>query len=60
MPRPRRFISGCASAPTRSAHLESLRAAGVNHVALNLRFNRADIGATMRRLTDHVLPEFHH
>ena len=41
-----------------SAHLRSLRDVGVNHVALNLRFNRADVEATLRRLSVDVLPEF--
>ena len=34
------------------------RAVGINHVALNLRFNHADIEDTMKRLADEVLPEF--
>lgn len=38
-------------------HLETLRAAGVNHVALNLRFCRAPIEATLERLADALLPE---
>lgn len=40
------------------AHLASLRDIGVNHVALNLRFNQADILTTMRRLATEVLPDF--
>ena len=39
-------------------HLMGLRDAGVHHVALNLRFNRADIVATLRRLAADVLPAF--
>ena len=39
-------------------HLKSLEEIGVNHVALNLRFNKADIETTMKRLADDVLPEF--
>lgn len=39
-------------------HLRSLQKIGVNHVALNLRFNRADAEATMRRLAEDVLPDF--
>ncbi|MEM9412859.1 MAG: LLM class oxidoreductase [Planctomycetota bacterium] len=31
---------------------------GVNHVALNLRFNQADIESTINRIADIVLPEF--
>lgn len=40
------------------AYLESLEAIGVNHVALNLRFNRADVEKTMKRLADELLPDF--
>ena len=38
------------------AHLLELEAAGVNHVALNLRFNRTDIESTLHRLASEVLP----
>ena len=31
---------------------------GVNHVALNLRFNRADIETTLATLANEILPEF--
>ena len=41
-------------------HLQHLQAIGVNHVALNLRFNRADIPATLERLAEEILPEFSH
>ena len=41
-----------------SKHLQSLERAGINHVALNLRFNRADIETTLKHLAEHVLPEF--
>ncbi|MEQ9317681.1 MAG: LLM class oxidoreductase [Polyangiaceae bacterium] len=37
-------------------HLEALRDAGLNHVALNLRFNRAAIEPTLERLATDVLP----
>lgn len=30
----------------------------MNHVALNLRFNQADIEATMKRLANDILPDF--
>ncbi|MEL6919928.1 MAG: LLM class oxidoreductase [Pseudomonadota bacterium] len=40
------------------SYLGSLRDHGINHVALNLRFNQADIEDTMKRLADEVLPEF--
>jgi luciferase-type oxidoreductase len=39
-------------------HLQALQAIGVNHVALNLRFNQADVEATMYRLADALLPDF--
>ena len=41
------------------SYLKSLRAIGVNHVALNLRFNRADTESTLKRLADELLPDFH-
>ena len=40
------------------AHLQSLEEIGVNHVALNLRFNQADIETTLKRLADDILPDF--
>ena len=40
------------------AYLGSLEEIGVNHVALNLRFNQADIEETMQRLADDILPDF--
>ena len=40
------------------SHLKSLEAVGVNHVALNLRFNQADIEKTLKILGDEILPEF--
>lgn len=40
------------------AHLKALETIGVNHVALNLRFNRAEIDSTLERLAEEVLPEF--
>lgn len=39
-------------------YLRSRRVIGVNHVALNLRFNQADIETTMKRLAEDILPEF--
>lgn len=41
-------------------HLRSLRHVGVNHVALNLRFQRGDVEAALRRLAREVLPELEH
>ncbi|MEM9371791.1 MAG: LLM class flavin-dependent oxidoreductase, partial [Pseudomonadota bacterium] len=41
------------------SYLEEIRSLGVNHVALNLRFNRADIRATLTRLSEELLPGFH-
>ncbi len=40
------------------SHLKSLEEIGINHVALNLRFNQADIRTTLERLAKEVLPEF--
>lgn len=40
------------------AYLRALEAGGINHVALNLRFNRANIETTLKRLAEDVLPEF--
>lgn len=39
-------------------HLVELEAAGVNHVALNLRFNHAGIEETLERLATDILPDF--
>ena len=39
-------------------HLKSLEEVGINHVALNLRFNQADIETTLKRLADEILPAF--
>ncbi|WP_371223924.1 LLM class oxidoreductase [Roseovarius sp. 2305UL8-3] len=49
------FRSGVAFLKT---YLTSLRDHGINHVALNLRFNHADIEDTMKHLADEVLSEF--
>ncbi len=40
------------------AYLKSLEEIGINHVALNLRFNRADIETTLKRLAKEILPDF--
>ena len=40
------------------AYLKSLEEIGVNHVALNLRFNQADIEETLLYLSEDLLPEF--
>ena len=39
-------------------YLRRLRAIGVNHVALNLRFNQAATEYTLKRLAAEVLPDF--
>lgn len=39
-------------------YLEVRESIGVNHVALNLRFNRNDIEETMRQIAETVLPRF--
>lgn len=41
-------------------YLDSRRTIGVNHVALNLRFNRANTEATLATLADQIIPEFSH
>ncbi|NEZ66990.1 LLM class oxidoreductase [Leptolyngbyaceae cyanobacterium CCMR0082] len=40
------------------AHLKLLEEIGVNHVALNLRFNQAAMETTLKRLADAILPDF--
>ncbi|MEM7333109.1 MAG: LLM class oxidoreductase [Chloroflexota bacterium] len=40
------------------SYMKSLQEIGVNHLALNLRFNSADIESTMKRLADEILPMF--
>ena len=40
------------------AYLSALEAIGINHVAMNLRLNRADTEATLHRLATEVLPAF--
>lgn len=49
------FQSGSRALLSYLAQLERL---GINHVALNLRFNRADTADTMNRLADILLPTF--
>ncbi|MEZ5591903.1 MAG: LLM class oxidoreductase [Gammaproteobacteria bacterium] len=39
-------------------YLQSRQEIGVNHVALNLRFNRADPEQTLQKLADDILPDF--
>ncbi|MEO1640111.1 MAG: LLM class oxidoreductase [Pseudomonadota bacterium] len=39
-------------------YLAALRNQGINHVALNLRFNQANLEDTMKRLAEDLLPEF--
>jgi len=39
-------------------YLKSLEASGVNHVALNLRFNQRKIESTLKELAEDILPEF--
>ncbi|MEM7289474.1 MAG: LLM class flavin-dependent oxidoreductase, partial [Pseudomonadota bacterium] len=40
------------------SYLQEIESLGVNHVALNLRFNQADINTTLKRLADELLPAF--
>ena len=39
-------------------YLKSLEQIGVNHVALNLRFNQANIETTLKRLANDILSAF--
>jgi len=39
-------------------YLLEIESLGVNHVALNLRFDQADITTTLRQIADEVLPDF--
>lgn len=41
-----------------SSYLAGLQSIGINHVALNLRFNQANIEDTLKRLADGLLPAF--
>lgn len=40
------------------SYLKSRQAIGINHVALNLRFNKADMTTTLKKLADDILPDF--
>ncbi len=40
------------------AYLKSLEEIGVNHVAMNLRFNQADTEETLKSLAEDILPDF--
>ncbi|MEM7697559.1 MAG: LLM class oxidoreductase [Verrucomicrobiota bacterium] len=40
-------------------YLNALRSIGINHVALNLRFQQAAIESTLEKLATELLPEFH-
>lgn len=40
------------------SYLKSLEEIGINHVALNLRFNENNIEDTLKRLADDILPDF--
>ncbi|MFD0836222.1 LLM class oxidoreductase [Mariniflexile aquimaris] len=42
-----------------SDYLEKLRSIGVNHLALNLRFNTMNMDKTLEQIATKVLPEFH-
>lgn len=39
-------------------HLKELESIGINHIALNLRFNKLPIEETLKRLADEILPHF--
>jgi len=40
-------------------YLNQILSIGVNHVAINLRFNAGKIEETLERLANKVLPHFH-
>jgi len=40
-------------------YLNAIKSIGVNHVALNLRFNSANIEQTLKLLAEKVMPHFH-
>lgn len=40
-------------------YFHQLKAIGVNHIALNLRFNSAKVEPTLANLANKVLPHFH-
>ncbi len=40
------------------AYLNVLKDIGVNHLALNLRFNQADIETTLEKIAENIFPEF--
>ena len=40
--------------------LQLLKEVGVNHLAINLRFDTGNTEETLERLAEHVLPKFHH
>jgi hypothetical protein len=40
-------------------YLHGIKSIGVNHVALNLRFNNANIEQTLHLLAEKVIPQFH-
>ena len=39
-------------------YLQELQTMGMNHVAINVRFNQAPIDTTLQRLADDILPHF--
>jgi luciferase-type oxidoreductase len=40
-------------------YLQHAKSIGVNHIALNLRFNQQDMEETLHKLAEEVLPHFH-
>ncbi len=56
-PRPIHLGLRCGTRDLR-AYLKALEEIGVNHVALNLRFNQAEMEPSLRRLADDLLPDF--
>lgn len=56
---PRRIHLGFRSGPAfLREYLREIEPLGVNHVALNLRFNETPIDTTLRRLAEELLSDF--
>ena len=56
-PRPI-HLGFCSGTAFLRSYLRDIQAAGVNHVALNLRFNQNNVERTLEHLAKDVLPEF--
>lgn len=56
-PRPI-HLGFCSGANFLRTYLRDIQSAGVNHVALNLRFNQNEIERTLEQIATTILPEF--